>query len=374
MPEQSRGHAARAGALHGDRLLQHRLYNQRLTGEPFASPEAVVSWLGAVQAQEYYEAKWSLGMRLAGDVDRAVEQALAQGRILRTHVMRPTWHFVTPQDIRWLLQLTAPRVKVAIGTFTRKFGLDDAVERRSNEALAHALQGGKQLIRPEMEDVLRTAGILQAGDDRLKFTHLLMLAELDGVICSGARRGKQFTYALLEERAPLAQQLDEDQALAELTRRFFSSHGPATEYDFSWWSGLTLAQARRGLQMVHGAFVSAPVGPKTAWFPELDPPPIPRQQAWLLPSFDEYLIGYKDRSAALGPAHKYRIDTEISQPLLFEGRVIGTWKRHFGPASTQVAVRPFAAAFSQAQARAIEAAAARYSAFLQSPVELTFAP
>src|SRR5690554_3188801 len=130
-------------------IVQQRLYNQRLTGDQFETPEAVVSWLGAVQAQEYGQARWALGLRAPGLTREKVEAAFAEGRILRTHVMRPTWHFVTPEDIRWLLQLTAPRVKTAVGSYLRKLELDDALCARSNEALARELQGGKQLQRSE---------------------------------------------------------------------------------------------------------------------------------------------------------------------------------------------------------------------------------
>lgn len=357
--------------LDRDHIIQHRAYNQRLTGEPLDSLEAVVRRLGAVQAQEYYEAKWSLALRGDGLVDGDVERAFDEGRILRTHVMRPTWHFVAPEDIRWLLKLTAPRVKVAIGSFLRKFGLDSEVIGRSNEALARALQGGKQLQRSELEAVLREAGIVKEGEDRLRFTHLIMCAELDGVICSGARDGKQFTYALLEERAPQGRNLEGEEALAELARRYFTSHGPATAHDFSWWSGLTMAQVREGLALVNGELASAVVEDRQYWFPKVARPPMPRGQAWLLQSFDEYLIGYKDRSAVLDPADGYHIDREMRMPVVYEGRAVGTWQRRFGRGSTQVNVRPFSS-FDEAQREAIAGAAERYSAFLEMPVEVDY--
>lgn len=357
--------------MENNSLIRHRLHNQQLSHHPASTIQEAVAWLGAAQAQEYYEAKWSLALRVPGLTDSAVEDAFDRGLILRTHVMRPTWHFVTPDDIGWLLQLTAPRVKIAIGTFLRRFGLDEKVVGHSNETLARALEGGKHLTRREMEAVLREAGIVREGDDRLRFTHLLMSAELDGVICSGPRRGKQFTYALLSERAPQARTLDEDEALAELTQRFFTSHGPATEYDFSWWSGLTLKQVREGLAMVKGTFASADVDGNIVYFPEVEPRPIPSGQAWLLQSFDEYIIGYKDRSAVLNPDDGFRIDEQMSMPLVYEGRAIGSWRRHFGKEETEVTVRPFSS-FSTAHKNAIAETAAHYSAFLEMPVRTRY--
>src|SRR5579863_405783 len=180
-------------------IAQQRLHNQLITQRTFETPSDVVQWLGAVQAQDYAAAKWAVGLRLQGAIDNDIERACTEGSILRTHIMRPTWHFVSPADIRWMLALTAPQVKAAIAYYDRMFALDDTIFRRSNEALAKTLQGGKQLTRPELVSVLRQVGI---ATENLGFMHIIMHAELDGIICSGARRGKQFTYALLDERAP----------------------------------------------------------------------------------------------------------------------------------------------------------------------------
>src|SRR6266704_5397496 len=215
-------------------IAQQRLHNQHITQRTLETPQALVEWLGAVQAQDFAAAKWALGLRLHGVTDDDIEQAFTNGAILRTHVMRPTWHFVSPADIRWLLALTAPRVHQTLAYYNRKLELDDAVFRCTNAMLANALQGGKQLTRDELVFALQQAGIATEGEQRV--THIMMRAELDGVICSGARRDKQFTYALLAERAPHARMLARDEALAELTTRYFMSHGPATIQDFVWWS------------------------------------------------------------------------------------------------------------------------------------------
>src|SRR6185436_7837388 len=166
----------------------------------------------------------------------------------RTHVLRPTWHFVTPADIHCLLALTAPRVHALNAPYYRKLELDHDLFQRSTTALTHALQGGKHLTRDEVRGVLAQAGIATAGE--LRMSYILMRAELDGVVCSGARHGKQFTYALLSERAPQVRHLEREHALAELAGRFFLSRGPATVQDFARWSGLTVADARTGLEAV----------------------------------------------------------------------------------------------------------------------------
>src|SRR6266568_4837740 len=238
-------------------IAHQRLHNQFIAQQAFEKADDVVRWLGAVQAQDYAAAKWALGLRMQNSTDDLIEQAFTDGTILRTHVMRPTWHFVLPADIRWMLALTAPRVLATIAYYDRTLELDDAVFSQSNAVLAKALQGGKQLTRAELFSELQQAGI--ATDNLQRIGHILMHAELDGIICSGARRGKQFSYALLDERAPQARTLDCEEALAEFARRYFTSRGPATLQDFVWWSGLTVADARAGLEMVKPQLVHAVV-------------------------------------------------------------------------------------------------------------------
>jgi hypothetical protein len=219
-------------------IARRRLLNERLVGPALTTPADVVSWLGAVQSQDYAGAKWAVAQRARGCSDRDVELACDRGDIVRTHVMRPTWHFVAPADARWMLELTAPRVHAANAYYYRKLELSPRTFERSNAALALALEGGKHLTRVELARALAGAGIRAEG---VRLAYLLMRAELDALICNGSRRGKQFTYALFDERVPRAAPLARDEALAELTRRYFTSHGPATVQDFAWWSGLTVA-------------------------------------------------------------------------------------------------------------------------------------
>ena len=350
-------------------ILGLRLRNQGLSGARFTSPDEVVSWLGAVQAQDYAGSKWALGLRVQRATDAAVERAFAAGTILRTHVMRPTWHFVAPADIRWMLALTAPRVKAAMASYDRKLGLDAAVFRRSHRVLARALRGGAQLTRQELKGVLQRGGVPAGGVQRL--AHLMMRAELDGVICSGARRGRQFTYALLDERVPPSRPLAREEALAELTRRYFTSHGPAQVQDFAWWSGLTMADARAGLALVDSGLVHEIIGGKTYWFsPTMPAIPRPSRTAYLLPLYDEYLIAYKDRSAALGPYSWERIAGRDSfvAPLVVRGRVAGGWRGTVE--KNRVVVRLAPRAPAEADVRAIDRAARAYAGFLGIEVAL----
>lgn len=349
-------------------IARQRLHNQHITRQTLETPQALVEWLGAVQSQDFAAAKWALGLRLPGVTDDDIEQAFTDGAILRTHVMRPTWHFVSPVDIRWLLALTAPRVHAATAYYTRKLELDDAMFMRSQDVLANALQGGKQLTRDELASALQQAGIATEGEQRV--TNIMMRAELDGVICSGARRGKQFTYALLAERAPQARSLDRDEALAELTLRYFMSHGPAAAQDFVWWSGLTAADVRTGLAMVTSHLLHETIDGQTYWFP----PPAPPMQnlsqtAYLLPNFDEYTVGYTDRSAIFDTLHTNKLDPRsglLANTMVLDGQIVGTWRRTFKKNAVAIEANPFVP-LSNAEDHIFAAPANRYAEFLQRP-------
>ncbi|MDQ6832294.1 MAG: winged helix DNA-binding domain-containing protein [Chloroflexota bacterium] len=351
-------------------IARQRLHNQHIAGIPLATPEDVVRWLGAVQAQDYAAAKWAVAQRTGSLTDAAMDQAFADGTILRTHVLRPTWHFVTPADIRWMLALTAPRVHAFNAYYYRKMALDDAIFAQSNAALAKALQGGTQLTRSELVSVLQQAGI--ATDALLRFGLLLMRAELDGIICSGARRGKQFTYALLDERAPRARTLERDEALAELAGRYFTSHGPATLKDYLWWSGLTATDAKRGIEMVKPQLISEIVDSQTYWFaPSTLPVKNTSLTASLLPNFDEYTVGYRDRSAVYDARHTETLDARgdilSHHTMAIDGQIVGTWKRTQTKSAVAIEATPFTP-LSNAEMHALTAAAERYGAFLHLPV------
>jgi Winged helix DNA-binding domain len=352
------------------KIAYQRLHNQLITQQTFEKADDVVRWLCAVQAQDFAAAKWALGLRMQNSTDEIIEQAFTDGAILRTHILRPTWHFVLPADIRWMLALTAPRVIAASAYYYRTPGLDETVFSHSNAVLAKALQGGKQLTRPELVSVLQRAGIVT--DDLQRFTYIMMRAELDGIICSGGRRGKQFTYALLDERAPQARTLDRDQALAELARRYFASHGPATLQDFVWWSGLTVADARAGLEMVASQLSHEVIDGQTYWSSASMATKDLSQTIYLLPNFDEYTVGYTDRSAIfdMSDAGKFGTPGNVLNPtIVLDGLVVGTWKRTLKKDLVLLTTSLFTT-LTKAETSALIESASRYSVFLDMPVNI----
>ncbi|MCL5994463.1 MAG: winged helix DNA-binding domain-containing protein [Chloroflexi bacterium] len=353
-------------------IARRRLHNQGITETTLRKPSDVVAWLVTVQAQDFAGAKWALGLRLQGATDDDIDRAFADGSILRTHLMRPTWHFVTPADIRWMLALTAPRVHAVNAAMYRKLELDGAIFKRSNAALAKALQGGNQLTRDELREVLHTAGIVTAGE--LRMGYLMMRAELDGIVCSGARRGKQFTYALLDERAPHARTLERDEALAELASRYFMSRGPATVQDLAKWSGLTTADARRGLEAVKAQLRNETVDGQTYWFPAATPATKEvSPAAYLLSIYDEYMSGYKDRSAIVDTGHAVMLSglgNALRFIIVVDGQIVGTWRRTLGKDAVTIETNLFRR-LTQAENRAVEVVAQRYGEFLNLPVFIT---
>jgi hypothetical protein len=335
-----------------------------------------VALLGAVQAQDFAGAKWALGQRLRGATDATIERAYDEGAILRTHVLRPTWHFVTPSDIRWLLALTGPRVHAGNLGRHRQLELDDAVFRQSHAVLTHALRDGQFLTRAEVARALAAAGISTALPQRLAY--ILMHAELHALICSGPRRGRQFTYALLDERAPPAPAPHRDAALAELVRRYFTTRGPATAHDCAWWSGLTLADIRRALQDARGYLAQETVDGTTFWFsPSPRAVDVPAHTAHLLPNYDEYFIGLRDRSAMLEPstfaAVSARPDVLIANIVLVDGRAAGSWKRALARRSVSIELK-LLRKLTTRERRAVQGAMRAYAAYVELPLAASGVP
>jgi hypothetical protein len=349
-------------------IARLRLLNQHIDGTRFTQPAELVTWLGAVQSQDYTGAKWALGLRLPGSVDDEIERAFASGAILRTHVMRPTWHFVAPADIRWMLALTAPRVHALSAYYYRKLELDDALLKSSDETLAAALHGGRERTRDELRAALEQSNVVLG--DPLRLGYLLIHAELEGIICSGARRGKQQTWALLEERVPQAKALERDEALAELTRRYFASHGPATARDFSWWSGLSSADVRRGLEIA-GSDLQRLEGDGQAYW--LAPSALPAREtietAHLLPNYDEYTVGYQGYDALFQGLGEERL--VYRHALVIAGRVAGGWKRGLTKSAATLELKTLAPP-TEGQRQAVAEAASRYGAFLGRQAELSW--
>jgi len=355
-------------------IAARRLQAQRLTGEPFTSPLDAIRSLTAVQAQDYGAAKWALAQRSRATTDVELDRLFDQGAILRTHVLRPTWHFVLPEDIGWLLALTGPRVRAGLVGRYRRLELDDKVAGRAVTLFTAALAGGSHLTRGELGEVL-SAGRISPDGQRLP--HLIMHAELDALIASGPRRGKQFTYALLEDRVPKPRALDRDEAVAELTLRYFRSHGPAQVQDFVWWSGLRMADARAGIALAGGVLDHQTIAGKDYWFDAAARPPGKATMvAHLLPNYDEYTVAYRDRAEILHAgrpldAKLFSFGSILSNVVTVGGRVRGSWRRTVARGGVRLEVQPLDR-FTRAETAAVEDAANRFARFLGRPVELSW--
>jgi hypothetical protein len=356
-------------------IVASRLRAQRLTGKPLASPVDVVRRLGAVQSQDYTGAKWAIAQRSRAITDAAIDRLFDDGAILRTHVMRPTWHFVLPEDIRWVLDLTASRVRAGLASRYRELEIDDRVAARAAAAFAAALAGGRHLTRPELGQALRAAGISPEGQ---RLPHLLLRAELDQVIVSGPRHGKQFTYARFEERVPKSPALERSEALGDLTLRYFRSHGPAQVSDFTWWSGLTAAEARRGIDMAGGDLESVAFDGNDYWCDAAaSKPSSAGVVAHLLPNFDEYTVGYRDRSALIPTGGRfdrslYSFGSILSNILTIDGVVRGAWRRSSARDGVLIEMR-LSERLAARESAAVAEAGRAMGRFLGRPVKLALA-
>jgi hypothetical protein len=309
-----------------DAVLRRRIFTQRLAGRRLSEPEDVVRLLAAVQSQEYAHGFWSLGMRTRGSTYADVRSAFDEGRILRTHMLRTTWHFVTPDDIRWMLGATSARVIASFGSSFRAHGLDDRTQRKTGRLVVKMLEGGTHLTRREIGAELERRGVPTAGQ---RLAYIVMSAELHGLICSGPMRGAQHTYAVLDERVPAGLTYEADEALAELAFRFFAGHGPASLKDFTRWSSLTVVDAKAGIAAVGHRLASMELDGEMLWF---DPAaPKPRSialTAYLLPLYDEALLSYPQLNFPVAPEHPQPPDMELFIGSIVVGeRNVGTWRR-----------------------------------------------
>lgn len=349
-----------------------RLQNQHIAWQSKKTAKELVALLGAMQAQDYNQAKWAIGVRLSHLTETQIESAFNNGEIIRTHLMRPTWHFVSSDDIYWMLELTAPQIKSASKSRNRDLGLSEAILKKSQEVLVKALEGHQFQTREALSKKLNEAGI---KTDEQRLPHILMEAEIDQIVCSGKIQDKKQTFALLSERVPVKNSLTKDEALALLAKKYFTSHGPATLADFLWWSGLLVANARKALEMNKSELFSETIDSETYWFAEPVFQPAPNSDSvYLLPAFDEYLISYKNRSAAITiDQHKKAVSNNgIFRPIIVvNGQISGLWKRTVKKDSVLIELDHFRA-HNKKELQLITIAAEKYAYFSGMKAEVKF--
>jgi hypothetical protein len=344
-------------------IAKLRLISQQLAHTQIKSAVGMVEWLGAIQGQEYALTKWGLGLRLPRLTDNDVESELNAGKILRTHLLRPTWHFVSSNDINWLLELTAPRVHKSNAYMYKQLELHDKVFNRCNDILIRTLEGGKHLTRDHINAEFEKNKIIARGH---RLSYIMMNAELEGIICSGARQGNQFTYALLGERVKHQKRMDKDAALAELATRYFISRNPATVKDFATWSGLTITECKKGIEMIKQPLLRESIEQQEYFFdPNTSFSKKGLDKIFLLPVYDEFIMGYKDRNAIM--ALKNNASLRYDSMIVHGGQVIGTWKRTITKTSIDIN-HDFFTPLSGIQSKAFDRSLNHISNFLKLKV------
>ncbi len=350
---------------HQKQIAAIRLAAQQLTAPCFDTPEELVAWMGAIQAQERNMVRWAVGTRLKTPSLKSVEGALDKGAILRTHVMRPTWHLVAAPDIRWMLALSAPRLRTVFLSYGRYLGIDKSHYLKANPLIEKALAGGRSLTKEQLAEEVTHAGMKTTPH---QMGCMISGAEIEGIVCSGPDRGGKHTYTLLEERVPPAKALHKEEALALMARNYFRSHSPATMDDFSWWSGLSLTEARQAAGLIADELSTERFG-DTDYIIHTSCPgaAAPPKGFHLLPSFDEYLISYKDRTAVLDPKHApkaYTMNGIFHPVVVHNGKITGNWRKTACKGGPSIEATFFEPAFQPKEAM-LDRAKERYKSFLK---------
>ena len=348
-------------------IARLRLRNQRLSHPDLPSPAEAVRWFGAVQSQDLPGSLHAIGLRVPGSTETSVEQAIADKSLVRSWPMRGTIHLMPAEDARWMINLLAPRQNARSVTVYRRAGLTPAILSHAGEVLAKELPG-QRFTREELYGVLQGAGIdTSPSGGEQRGMHMIRHVAQEGLICITPRRGKQQTFSLFSEWVPPGRDLTGDAALAELAERYFRSHGPATVHDFAWWTGLTVTEARRGLEQVRDGFDSATVDGAVHWY--RTPARRPRTggpRAFLLPPYDEYTVAYADRGAVVDPAQLREAKYGIGPNVIVDGRIAGFWKRQVKKTKVVIDLE-LTQPVDDGQRAAIAGAADRYRTFLELP-------
>lgn len=359
--------------LTGAEALALRMTSLLLRPHPVARPGSVadvVEWFGAMQAQDVASGEWSLGVRLPGRPQADVRAALERREALRTWPMRGTVHLVPARDAHWMLAVTGVRTLAGAATRRAQLGLSETDAERAVDVLGDALAGGGRLTRAECLATLNAAGLDTTGQ---RGYHLLWYASQRGVTCIAPQVGKEQTFALLDEWVPDPRRPDREEALGLLALRYVRGHGPVTAHDLARWTGLTVTDARRGIAVAGDALAPVEVGDAEALVDAalLDAPREPVDDVHTLPGFDEYLLGFKDRTLMLDPAHAAAVvpgnNGVFQSTVVRGGRVVGTWKRTIGKSAVSVTVQPLVP-FDAALRSRVESALAGYAAYLGLPL------
>lgn len=308
-------------------IARYRLHAQSIEGKKFDTPLEAVKHMGALQAQDFGQAVWAVGLRTATPSLRAVEQAIASREIVLTWPMRGTIHFVPAEDAKWMVELMASRMLAASRYNQRSLNVTEEIIAQAGRTFKKQLSGGKQATRSAMMQGLASTGIDTSGQ---RGYHLLRHFSLTGLICLASAEGKQQTFALMDEWVKSSKQLSKEEALAELTKRYFISHGPASLRDFVNWTGLTTTDAKQGLEAIKPHLISEIIDGTQFWFsPNITVKA--SSHIHLLPGFDEYFLGYKDRQHIIRAEDATKVvpgGNGVFKPLIVQnGQVVGTWKR-----------------------------------------------
>jgi hypothetical protein len=353
-------------------IVNTRLKSQQIADKKFDKPSEIVNWMGAMQAQDFEMAQWAIGLRVQNGNEKEIHEAIDAAKIIRTHLLRPTWHFVSGEDIYWMLELTGPRIRAGMKGRHQQLELSEKVLKKANSVIEKNLANGNHLTRKELVTELQKAKI---QTDNNRSSHIFLSAELEGIICSGKMKGKQPTYALLPDRVPQKKLLHKEEALCKLATKYFQSHAPATLHDFLWWSGLSVTDARKAVESVKEKFVAEKIKGIEYLFADLQASSPKRQNSFfLLPAFDEFLISYKDRSSSIISDHESKAFSKngIFWPtIIVNGKVAGTWKREIK--KEKVIITPnFFNAKNRYANTALKKEAQRFGNFLNRKTELLF--
>lgn len=350
-------------------LTSLRLSSQQISSSKFAKPEELVSWFGGMQSQDFMSSKWAIGLRTNGSSDQTVEQALKARKIVRTWPMRGTLHIVSAEDIRWMLGLTGPRIISSVKARHKELELDEALFNRSKDILSRELYGGKELTRKELTALFAQNGIQAEG---VRLSHILNKAGMEQLLCFGTRKGSEFTYTLLDEWIPATKPLSKEESVIRLTLQYFQSRGPATLSDFIWWSGLRITEARMGLENLRQQLIAEQFKGETYWMSNSAAAiKKPEKEVYLLPAFDEYFLGYRDRSAFLDPTYNKNVISSngIFHPIIvINGKIIGTWERTIKKNKILIILKPLLPV-NHKEEELIWQEAGRFAEFTGLPIE-----